>query len=40
MSLPKLFDMNLENIPSIKKYFKCDDKKILFLERYIAFIQI
>ena len=30
MSLPKLFDMNLENIPSIKKYFKCDDKKFYF----------
>ena len=27
MSLPKLFDMNLENIPSIKKYFKCEIKK-------------
>ena len=28
MSLPILFNTNMENIPEINKYFKCDDQKV------------
>ena len=28
MSLPYLFNTNIQNIPKINQYFKCDDEKV------------
>ena len=39
MSLPKLFNMNIENIPSIKKYFKCEIKKFNLWREILSLSQ-
>ena len=40
MSLPKLFNMTLENIPSINKYFMCDSKKFNFWKDILSLSKI